>query len=336
MDILLDRSYVEQGFFQRWWKEQSEEKKALVHKLVENGQFEFNLGGWVMSDEAATTYEDVINEMTLGAKFIYDEFHVRPTVGWSIDPFGHSKEIEALYADIGMDGFGINRVHYQDKADRTHNQKLEFVWRGSNSQGVKSDMFVHMMDNHYCSPAECDFLSNSSGEVMYRSDDDKWFQDDEDLPTFKVNAEEKAQKFVQMVKERATYYDNGNNLLITWGCDFTHWSAPVAYDNMDKLIKYVNANEDRFGVHVQYAVFSDYIKAVHQYKKQWEVYEGDFMPYASDPDAYWTGYYTSRGRTKGLNRHTMNELAAAELFLSLANGLRHAGGGRVREGDEAA
>ena len=318
MDILLDRSYVEQGFFQRWWKEQSEEKKALVHKLVENGQFEFNLGGWVMSDEAATTYEDVINEMTLGAKFIYDEFHVRPTVGWSIDPFGHSKEIEALYADIGMDGFGINRVHYQDKADRTHNQKLEFVWRGSNSQGVKSDMFVHMMDNHYCSPAECDFLSNSSGEVMYRSDDDKWFQDDEDLPTFKVNAEEKAQKFVQMVKERATYYDNGNNLLITWGCDFTHWSAPVAYDNMDKLIKYVNANEDRFGVHVQYAVFSDYIKAVHQYKKQWEVYEGDFMPYASDPDAYWTGYYTSRGRTKGLNRHTMNELAAAELFLSLA------------------
>ena len=70
MDILLDRSYVEQGFFQRWWKEQSEEKKALVHKLVENGQFEYNRGGWVMSDEAATTYEDVINEMTLGAKFI--------------------------------------------------------------------------------------------------------------------------------------------------------------------------------------------------------------------------------------------------------------------------
>ena len=213
--------YVEQGFFQRWWKEQNEATKALVHKLVENGQFEFNLGGWVMSDEAASTYEDVINEMTLGAKFIYDEFGVRPTVGWSIDPFGHSKEIEALYADIGMDGFGINRVHYQDKADRIKNQKLEFVWRGSNSQGQKSDMFVHMMDNHYCSPSECDFLANSSGECMYRTRDSVWFQDDEELPTFKVNAEEKAQAFVKMVKERATYYDNGNNLLITWGCDFT-------------------------------------------------------------------------------------------------------------------
>ena len=310
--------YVEQGFFQRWWGEQNEATKALVHKLVENGQFEFNLGGWVMSDEAVATYEDVINEMTLGAKFIYDEFGVRPTVGWSIDPFGHSKEIEALYADIGMDGFGINRVHYQDKANRIKNQKLEFVWRGSNSQGQKSDMFVHMMDNHYCSPSECDFLANSSGECMYRTRDSIWFQDNEDLPTYKVNAEEKAQAFVNMVKERATYYDNGNNLLITWGCDFTFWSAPVSYASMDKLIKYVNENEDRFGVHVQYAVFSDYIKAVNKHKKQWEVYEGDFMPYASDPDAYWTGYYTSRGRTKGLNRRTMNELAAAELYLSLA------------------
>ena len=309
---------MEQGFFQRWWKEQNDNMKALVHKLVENGQFEFNLGGWVMSDEATATYEDVINEMTLGAKFIYDEFGIRPTVGWSIDPFGHSKEIEALYADIGMDAFGINRVHYADKENRIKNQKLEFVWRGSNSQGEKSDMFIHMMDNHYCSPEECDFFSNSSGDCMYRKDDNSWFQDNADLPTFKVNAEEKAQKFVDMVKKRATYYDNGNNLLITWGCDFTFLSAPVSYDNMDKLIKYVNDNEDRFGVHVQYAVFSDYIKAVHKHKKQWDVYEGDFMPYASDPDAYWTGYYTSRGRTKGLNRRTMNELAVAELYLSLA------------------
>ena len=316
--VVVSSSYVEQGFFQRWWKEQNDATKAVVHKLVENGQFEFNMGGWSMADEAATNYEDVINEMTLGAKFIYDEFGVRPTVAWSIDPFGHSKEIEALYADIGFDAFGINRVHYKDKEDRIKNQKLEFVWRGSNSQGAKSDMFIHMMDNHYCSPSECDFFSNSAGECMYRTKDEAWFQDDADLPTYKVNAEEKAQAFVKMVKERATYYDNGNNLLITWGCDFTHLSAPIAYANMDKLIKYVNANEDRFGVHVQYAVFGDYIKAVNKHKKQWEVYEGDFMPYASDPDAYWTGYYTSRGRTKGINRRVMNELSAAELYLSLA------------------
>ena len=68
-----------------------------------------------MSDEAAANYEDIINEMTLGAKFIYDEFGVRPTVAWSIDPFGHSKEVEAMYAAMGFDAFGINRVHYADK-----------------------------------------------------------------------------------------------------------------------------------------------------------------------------------------------------------------------------
>ena len=269
-----------------------------------------------MADEATTRYEDIINEMTLGIRFIYDEFGVRPTVGWSIDPFGHSKEVEALYSAMGFDAWGINRVHYADKEERTKNQKLEFVWRGSASQGAKSDMFIHMMDNHYCSPAECDFFSNSSGDCMYWKEDSNWFQDNAELPTFKVNAEAKAQAFVDMVKKRATYYDNGNNLLITWGCDFTFLSAPVAYDNMDKLIKYVNANEERFGVHVQYAVFSDYIKAVHQHKKQWDVYEGDFMPYATEDDSYWVGYYTSRGRLKGLSRRAMNELAAAELALT--------------------
>ena len=30
--------YVEQGFFQRWWREQNESMKALVHNLVDNGQ----------------------------------------------------------------------------------------------------------------------------------------------------------------------------------------------------------------------------------------------------------------------------------------------------------
>ena len=43
-----------------------------------------------MSDEATATYEDIINEMTLGAKFIYDEFGVRPTVGWRLTMACHS------------------------------------------------------------------------------------------------------------------------------------------------------------------------------------------------------------------------------------------------------
>ena len=38
LEIWITGSYVEQGFFQRWWREQDEHMKALVHKLVDNGQ----------------------------------------------------------------------------------------------------------------------------------------------------------------------------------------------------------------------------------------------------------------------------------------------------------
>lgn len=42
--IWMTSSYVEQGFFQRWWREQDEHMKALVHKLVDNGQVDAQSG----------------------------------------------------------------------------------------------------------------------------------------------------------------------------------------------------------------------------------------------------------------------------------------------------
>ncbi|KAK8799640.1 hypothetical protein WA158_006188 [Blastocystis sp. Blastoise] len=312
-------SYVEQSFFQRWWNEQNEDIRNDVRKLVKNGQFEFNLGGWAMNDEATANYEDIISQMTLGAKFIYDEFGVRPTVGWHIDPFGHSSGLAQLFADIGLDAFGINRIHYQDKDQRKSSKNLEFMWRGAKSLGHKSDIFTHIMDSHYCSPDECDFFSNSAGENLYWTDDNKWYQWDEALPTFKPNYVEKAERFVAMVKSRSEWYDNGGHLIITWGCDFTHTNAFVAYANMDKLIEYVNANTDKFGVRVQYSVFSDYIKAVHEYDRTWGSYDKDFMPYADRAGAYWTGYYTSRQRLKYMGRQSRNEFNVADYLLSYAD-----------------
>lgn len=38
--------YVEQAFFQRWWREQPADVQATVKTLVKNGQLEFVNGGW--------------------------------------------------------------------------------------------------------------------------------------------------------------------------------------------------------------------------------------------------------------------------------------------------
>lgn len=43
-----------------------------------------------MHDEAAPHYIDMIDQTTLGHRFIKQEFNVTPRIGWQIDPFGHS------------------------------------------------------------------------------------------------------------------------------------------------------------------------------------------------------------------------------------------------------
>ena len=43
-----------------------------------------------MNDEASTHYNGIIDQMSLGLRFLSNTFGVRPSVGWHIDPFGHS------------------------------------------------------------------------------------------------------------------------------------------------------------------------------------------------------------------------------------------------------
>ena len=43
-----------------------------------------------MHDEACTHYVSMIENTAFGHRFLKEEFDYVPTVGWQIDPFGHS------------------------------------------------------------------------------------------------------------------------------------------------------------------------------------------------------------------------------------------------------
>ncbi|CAF4192880.1 unnamed protein product, partial [Rotaria sordida] len=66
--------YVEMGFFWRWWNQQTDAMRDKVKQFVYDGRLEFISGGWCMNDEASTHYNSIIDQHSLGAEFLRDQF----------------------------------------------------------------------------------------------------------------------------------------------------------------------------------------------------------------------------------------------------------------------
>jgi alpha-mannosidase len=81
-------------------------------------------------DEAVVHHIDMIDQTTLGHKYIKEEFGQVPRIGWQIDPFGHSAvQAYLLGAEVGFDAFYFFRIDYQDHDTRKGTKELEVVWR---------------------------------------------------------------------------------------------------------------------------------------------------------------------------------------------------------------
>ena len=105
------------------------------------------------------------------------------------------------------------------------------------------------------------------------------------------------------------------------GEDFNYMNANMLFKNMDKLRNYFNKNSS-YGLNILYSTPSCYLKAVHDAAEAagqtWTTKSDDFFPYASDPHAYWTGYFTSRPALKGMIRQANSLLQAAKQVLKFS------------------
>ncbi|KAI1886659.1 hypothetical protein AGOR_G00198080 [Albula goreensis] len=309
--------YVETAFFIRWWSQQDAGTQKIVTELVNEGRLEFINGGWCMSDEATTHYSAVIDQMTLGLRFLNDTFGEcgRPRVAWHIDPFGHAREHASMFAQMGYDGFFFGRLDYQDKRRRMNEKDMEMIWRASESLAPPSaDLFTGVLPNGYNPP---------DGFCWDQSCSDAPIQDDPSLEDYNVDTI--VTNFLKVANDQATIYRT-NHIIMTMGSDFQYENANLWYKNLDKLIRYVNAKQSQGSkVNVLYSTPSCYLQELHRANLTWSVKTDDFFPYADDAHDFWTGYFTSRPALKRYER-------ISNSLLQVCNQLEVLGGPSSKKG----
>ncbi|XP_039650824.1 lysosomal alpha-mannosidase [Perca fluviatilis] len=292
--------YVETAFFYRWWKQQSSSMQQTVKQLVNQGRLEFVNGGWCMSDEATTHYSAVIDQMTMGLRFLNETFGPcgRPRVAWHIDPFGHAREHASMFAQMGYDGFFFGRLDYQDRARRMMDREQELLWRASDSlTPPMADLFTGILPNGYNPP---------EGFCWDQSCDDPPIRDDPDLEDYNVH--DVVKRFLIIANSQANVYKT-NHIIMTMGSDFQYENANLWYKNLDKLIHYVNGQQANGSkVNVLYSTPSCYLQELHRANLTWALKTDDFFPYADDAHDFWTGYFTSRPALKRYERISNSNL----------------------------
>ncbi|KAF5294472.1 hypothetical protein FQR65_LT01598 [Abscondita terminalis] len=304
---------VETAFFYQWWKEQSKERQDDVRRLINNGQLQIAGGGWSMNDEAAAHYQSIIDQITFGLKYMEDTLGscARPKVGWQIDPFGHTREMASIFAQMGYDGLFFARLDWRDKTERMLTQTAEMLWRSSANFGKDSMLFTHAMYNHYSPPKDFYFDILSADEPLIPDEKSKEY-----------NLKAKVSYFNEHIINQSESYSS-SNIMVAMGNDFTYQDAHYNYKNLDILIKAyedtVQRNPQGKRIRLFYSTPSCYLKAVNDEKLSYKIKIDDFIPYATDYHTYWSGYYTSRPTQKKFERQGNNFLQIAKQLHAFLN-----------------
>ncbi|ORC93241.1 lysosomal alpha-mannosidase precursor [Trypanosoma theileri] len=314
-------TYVEMGFFSRWWAEQPAPTRAAVRTLVAEGRLQFANGGWSMHDEAAAHVLDMIDQTTLGHRWLQRELGVVPRVGWQADAFGHSATQAAiLTARAGLIATYFARVDYQDYRHRAGTGRRQFWWKPSPSLPHLRVFAEINLRETYCTPPDFSWDILNYWPDSNDTTCSKTIVDDNKSECYNVPLILKRFKAEVRRNINAT---RGKHIMWTMGCDFTYFSSALWYENMDKLIKLVN-DDGEFSV--RYSTPYEYTLAKLKEAEEGLLYDtkrDDFFPYASAPHQFWTGYFASRPTLKRIIRKLSGYWLAArqvEFFAAIPSG----------------
>ncbi|KAL7538827.1 hypothetical protein ACHAXR_008811 [Thalassiosira sp. AJA248-18] len=331
-------TYVETKFFSKWYMSLPDPLKQSLKELIAKKQFSFANGGWCMHDEANTHFMGMIDQTTLGHSFLKKELGVVPTVGWQIDPFGHSSTQGGLMTSgVGFDALYFGRIHYVDLEHRQKEAECEGLWSSPIDDNAVFWGLSGSYGGNYGGPEGFCFDALCADEPLVGQPEEILLK--------------RVQKFTHALATQANQ-TKGRNIMLTMGMDFFYSQAGKNFKNLDLLIEATThfltdgsiKATDIFGhrfnkVNIFYSTPERYTKckyvdAVHAKRDNenapndgskfnpasWKnnAKNGDFFPYADCDHCYWAGYFSSRQSLKRMERSGSSFLHAARQVESMA------------------
>lgn len=321
---MLIKNYILYFFFPR----QNADTRSTMKKIIQRQQLELLTGGWVMPDEAVTSYFADIDQLIEGHQWLHHFIGILPRRGWSVDVFGHSASYPYILSSAGISEIVIVRTHYAWKKFLAQVQSFDFYWE---QPFPSQKVLCHMAPSdlysfkYTCGPDPMMCL-----KFDFRHVDREYSESTADIIT-NENVERKASYLLSQYGRFASLFPH-NVLLVPLGDDFRYnvaieWTQQL--ENYRKLFNFIN-NKREWNAHVQFGTVSDYFKEVNNRipsneSKFLRSIEGDFLPYAdiyaNFRPSYWTGFYTTRPFSKKLSQELEYWLRTAEILYSLAKTL---------------
>ena len=254
-------TWTESKFLHMWWVEMHRLNRTALHDslryLIATGQWNFVNGGWCMHDEATTHYMGMIDQTTLGHAFLKDTLGVVPTIGWQLDPFGHSAtQASLMTAKVGFDALYFGRIDYQDLEMRKNSSDCEGLWQPSVGTTTTSEtdtvQRVTLQDHQDLGDGSSlppPVFWGLTGEYGGNYGPPDGFCFDVlcgDEPLVGANQTRLLQRIEQFVRDlaRQAYQTKGNHIQVTMGSDFHFQNAARNFANIDLLISSIMNYQD--------------------------------------------------------------------------------------------
>ncbi|XP_054712990.1 alpha-mannosidase 2-like [Uloborus diversus] len=318
--------WSEISYFSKWWNSQKEDTRKTLKKLLDKKKLEFVTGGWVMSDEATTSYFAIIDQLVEGHQWLKHHIGVSPEFAWSVDIFGHSATMPHILSSSGISGLIILRIHYAWKAFLAKMRWFDFYWEQHFTDS--SRILTHMAPSdlysfkHVCGPDRFVCLKYDFRSVM-----GEYSESTADKITDR-NVELKAGYLLAQYGRFASLFPH-NIILVPLGDDFRYniyneWTQQ--HTNFQKLMRYINEKKE-WNARIRFGTVADYFNEVNKRLKNQSLnalptLKGDFLPYAdiyaNNRPSYWNGFYTTRPFYKKLAQELESWLRTSEILYSFA------------------